>query len=393
MDSDAGGDDMAIFRFMGGDYAWLAHFRNRMAGFVKIEGRLGPIMSASLHLFGRQLMESPSYHNPVSATVDGLLGLFRRHPPIGQLMPEDRLDGLTCLVTGANSGLGLGTARALAKRGARLILACRSGIPQTAEMLKRETGNQQIEMVALDLSDFAAIDRCCAELREKGVRLDRVILNAGIVPPKPLRTAQGYEMMFGVHFLGNMRFILGLLRDGTIPNGVYANNRVAGQRPRIVFVSSESHRSGLPIDMATLGQFVPYTTMGSIAHYGHSKLVMNAFARELARRLSPGGTIQVAVHYLCPGPVNSNIARGAPAWIKPLLGSVMSMLFVSPDKACAPVVYLTAARAIEDRTDIYLHLMSEKLPAAQACDPLLARQVWDAGLRMLQMDQNFQPIN
>ncbi len=338
-------------------------------------------------------MTSTSYSNPVTATLTGIADLFRRRAPIGVLPPEDRLDGLTCLITGANSGLGLGTARALAKRGARLILACRSGIPQTAELLQRETGNAQITMVKLDLADSAAIDRCCAELRAQGVRLDRVILNAGVVPPKPVRTAQGFEMMFGVHFLGNMRFVLGLLRDGTIPNDVYAHNRVAGQRPRIVFVSSESHRSGLPIDMATLGRFAEYKTMGSIAQYGHSKLVLTSFVRELARRLSPGGDIQVAVHALCPGPVDSNIARDAPAWVKPLLNCVTALLFASPDKASEPSVYLTAARAIEDRTDIYLHLMSEKLPAAQACDPQLAQQVWDAGLRMLQWDHHFQPVN
>ena len=86
-------------------------------------------------------MTSPSYSNPVTATLAGLRDLFRQRTPIGELTPQDRLDGMTCLITGANSGLGLGTARALAKRGARLILACRSGIPQTAELLKRETGN------------------------------------------------------------------------------------------------------------------------------------------------------------------------------------------------------------------------------------------------------------
>lgn len=328
-------------------------------------------------------MSQTTYSNPLTATLTGLRDMFRHRPPIGTLTPEDRLDGLTCLITGANSGLGLGTARALALRGARLILACRSGIPQTAELLKRETGNQAIEMVKLDLADYAAIDRCCAELRERGVRLDRVILNAGIVPPKAVRTAQGFEMMFGVHFLGNMRFVLNLLRDGTIPNSVFADDRVAGQRPRIVFVSSETHRTGRPIDLATLGEFVEYTTMGSMAQYGHSKLALTAFALELASRLAPGGDVQVAVHALCPGPVDSNIARGAPAWVKPLLEPVKRLMFASPDKASEPSVYLTTARAIEGRTGIYLHLMSEKAPAAQAMDPAIRKGVWEAGLRFM----------
>lgn len=341
-------------------------------------------------------MTSTQTSNPLTATIAGLRDLLHPRAPIGQLTAQDRLDGMTCLITGANSGLGLGTARLLAGLGARLILACRSGIPQTAELLKRETGNPNIEMVRLDLADFAAIDRCCAELREKGVRLDRVILNAGVVPPQAMRTAQGYEMMFGVHFLGNMRFVLGLLRDGTIPNRVFADAgapagtgagaRTGARIPRIVCVGSELHRSAAPIDMATLGQFVEYGTMGSMKQYGHSKLAMMLFCRELMQRLQPDGEVRVAVHYLCPGPVDSNIARGTPAVFKPLLNVVKRMLFAAPEKAAEPAVYLTAAQAIEGRTDIYLHLMSRKEPAEPTGDAALRQQVWDAGLRMLQMD-------
>ncbi|SMB21949.1 putative Retinol dehydrogenase 13 [Sterolibacterium denitrificans] len=324
--------------------------------------------------------------NPLTATFAGLRDLLRPRAPIGTLSPQDRLDGMTCLITGANSGLGLGTARILAGLGARLILACRSGIPETAELLKRETGNPHIEMVRLDLADFAAIDRCCAELRDRGVKLDRVILNAGVVPPKAIRTAQGFEMMFGVHFLGNMRFVLGLLRDGTIPNEVFADAGAPGGIPRIVCVGSELHRSAPPLDLATLGQFVEYGTMGSMQQYGHSKLAMLMFCRELMQRLQPDGRIQVAVHYLCPGPVDSNIARGTPAVFKPLLNVVKRLLFASPEKAAEPVVYLTAAQAIEGRTDIYLHLMSRKAPAEPTDDAALRRQVWNAGLRMLEME-------
>lgn len=326
--------------------------------------------------------------NPLMATLAGLRDLFQSRTPIGQLSPQDRLDGMTCLITGANSGLGLGTARILARLGARLILACRNGIPETAELLKRETGNPHIEMVRLDLSDFAAIDGCCAGLREKGIKLDRLILNAGVVPPKAIRTAQGYEMMFGVHFLGNMRFVLGLLRDGTIPNSVFADTHPNSpgkpdNMPRIISVGSELHRSATPIDMATLGHFVEYDTMGSMKQYGHSKLAMMMFCRELMQRLQPDGQPQVAVHYLCPGPVDSNISRGTPALLKPLLNVVQRLLFASPEKAAKPVVYLTAAQAIEGRSDIYLHLMSEKTLAEPTRDAALRRQVWDAGLRML----------
>lgn len=324
------------------------------------------------------MSDSGSYRNPVLATANGIIDLFRRKTPIGELHDDERLDGQTCLITGANSGLGMATAIQLAERGARVIMACRSGIPEAGQAVARASGNPQIEMVALDLADITAIHSCCDELKDRGVKLDRVILNAGLVPKTAARSAQGFELMFGVHVIGNMQLIDRLLHDGTIPNRSVANN-IDGRRPRIIFVASEAHRSGTPIDLDTLGDFVEYSPMGSIAQYGHTKLVLLAYVQELARRLRDEQGIDVAVHALCPGPINSNIAREAPALVKPLLGLVMGALFASPAKASAPVMFLTASRAIEDQTGLYLHLMVQKEPAPQALDPAIGAAVWDRG--------------
>lgn len=321
--------------------------------------------------------QSARYDNPVAATINGIADAFRRQEPIGTLIPQDRLDGKTCLVTGANSGLGWATAMDLARRGAHIIMACRSGLPEAGEELARLT-HGDIEMIRLDLADPDSIGACCGSLHERGVVLDRVVLNAGIVPRTPQQTRQGFEMMFGVHFIGNVLLLKQLLADGVIPNKTFASepNGRAANLPRIVFVSSESHRSGTPIDFATLGQPVHYTIKGSIAQYGHSKLVMTAWLMELARRLRDEDDIDVSVHCVCPGPVNSNIARDAPSWARPLLDMVMGLFFASPTKACEPVVYLTAASAIEGRTGLYLHLMAAKQPAPQANDPELGQQLW-----------------
>lgn len=325
--------------------------------------------------------QTGSYSNPVLATFNGIVDLFRRKQPIGEISDSDRLDGKTCLVTGANSGLGLASSIELAKRGAHVVMACRSGIPDAAEQVKRASGSDAVEMVHLDLADLPAIHRCCDELRARGLTLDRVILNAGLVPQRASRTQQGFEMMFGVHFLGNMQFVLRLLSDGTVPNRSFAAEPVDndGHPPRIIFVSSESHRSGTPIDPDKLGEFVDYSPMGSIAQYGHSKLVMTCMARELARRLQDDAGIDVAVHALCPGPINSNIAREAPALFKPVLGLVMGALFSSPEKAARPVIYLACTPDIEQQSNLYLHLMVSKDPAPQATDPALGRLVWDRG--------------
>ena len=80
------------------------------------------------------------YNNPVSATLTGISDLFRKHEPAGELKPSDRLDGKTVLVDGASSGLGFAVAVDMAKRGASLIMACRSGIPEKGELVKMFDG-------------------------------------------------------------------------------------------------------------------------------------------------------------------------------------------------------------------------------------------------------------
>ena len=322
--------------------------------------------------------DTGDYNNPVSATLNGIADLFRKKERIGTLRDDERLDGKTCLVTGANSGLGKATAIELAKRGAHVIMACRSGMPEAGEDVKRASGSDAVEMIYLNLADLNVVNAFCDELKEKGIVLDRLVLNAGVVPQKPLKTAQGYDMMFGVHFVANMLMIKRLLADGVLPNNSFASNPNGREsdKPRIVFVSSETHRSGTPIDFDTLGEPVEYSAMGSIAQYGHSKLVMTAWLQALARRLQSDSGVDVSVHCLCPGPINSNIARDAPSFFKPVLGVVMGVLFASPEKASEPVVYLSTAESLEGQTAVYLHLMTQKPAAAQALDTEISEELW-----------------
>lgn len=329
--------------------------------------------------------DSSDYNNPVSATLNGIVDLFRKKERIGTLGDDERLDGKTCLVTGANSGLGKATAIELARRGAHVIMACRSGFPEAGEAVKCASGSDSVEMMRLDLSDLEVVNSFCDELKERGVVVDRLILNAGVVPQKPLRTAQGFDMMFGVHFVANMQLIKRLLADGVLPNNRFATepNGRSTDKPRIVFVSSETHRSGTPIDFDSLGEPVNYSAMGSIAQYGHSKLVMTAWLQELARQLKTEEGVDVSVHCLCPGPINSNIARDAPSFFKPVLSVIMGILFASPEKACEPVVYLSAAQALEGETAVYLHLMTRKPAAAQALDPVVGQRLWERAERFL----------
>ena len=123
--------------------------------------------------------------------------------------------------------------------------------------------------------------------------------------------------MFAVHFLANRILIDRLLTDGMIQPTTRPE-----ERPRIVVVASEAHRSAGPIDFKHFGAFTDNgLNRDGLKYYAASKLRLCTFAQELSRRLNADGEMQVAVNSLCPGPVNSNIAREAPAFLKPLLST------------------------------------------------------------------------
>ena len=289
-----------------------------------------------------------------------------------------RIDGKTCLVTGANSGLGKAVAIDLAKRGGRVLMACRSGHPEAGEEVKRHSGSENVEMLKVDLADLESVHALCDGLRRDIVRLDIVVLNAGVMPRTAQRSAQGYELMFAVHFLANRLLIDRLLADGTIRPGPRS-----GEIPRIVFVVSEQHRSAGPIDFDRFGAFSDYGLTDGLKHYGSSKLHLCTFAQELSRRLKPDGEVRVAVTSLCPGPVNSNLAREAPTLLKPLLYPVMRFFFAAPEKAAAPVTYACCAEEMGRRSGAYLHLMQEKHPSALAMDEAAGTRLWEASGALL----------
>ena len=304
-----------------------------------------------------------------------------RRPRVSEVdpVPDDvRIEDRTCLVTGANSGLGKAAAVELARRGGSVILACRPGHDGTSDEIRRLSGSASVEMMEVDLADLESVHRLCDRMEARRIRLDIALMNAGLMPPRARKSAQGYEMMFAVHFLASRVMIERWLQDGVIRPSARP-----GETPRIVFVSSEAHRSSHTIDFDRLGAFTDYRMKESLKHYGISKRIQCTYASELSRRLNPGGRVEVAVHALCPGGIASNISRDAPALLKPLLDPLMRRFLQSPEEAVAPAIYLCCAEAAGSATGMYLHLMQRKSVLPAAADPENGARLWEASERLV----------
>ena len=316
------------------------------------------------------------YHSVGHAIITAIRNTLRATPALNPVPAEVRIDGSVCLVTGANRGLGKAVAVDLARRGGRVIMACRSGHPEAGDVVRRASGSDAVEVLEVDLSDLRSVHRLCDELRDRNVGIDIAVLNAGLAALQARRTPQGFETMFAVHFLANR-----VLVDRWLQDGLLRPSSVSGNTPRLIFVSSEAHRSSEPINFETFGAYKDFRGAGNgLQQYCSSKLHMCIYAKELSRRLNPAGeeAVEVAVHTVCPGAVATGIAREAPALLKPLVLPVMKLLFQSPQKASAPVTYLCCSEEAGARTGMYLHMMVEKQMSALAVDEANGAKLWEA---------------
>lgn len=313
--------------------------------------------------------QQKKYNNPFAATYKGISDLFKEQVRVGELSPDERLDGKRVLITGSSSGLGLATATQLAKLGAEVIMAVRSGIPQKGMEVKQKSDSDKVHMLHVDLSDFDSIKKLAEEVKTTYGKIDILICNAAVVSKKARKTKHGLEEMFSVNYLAKFVLVNLLLKEDCF-------NTEGNELPRIIFVSSESHRNPDGFEWDTFGEFQDYGMGKSVERYGYYKLLMTTFAQELSRRLNPNQHTEYSVFALCPGPVNSNIAREAPAVFQPLLKVVFGIFFRSPEKASEPVVYLTASKDVEGKATDYLFLMSRKDVDEKAIDIENGKRLW-----------------
>jgi NAD(P)-dependent dehydrogenase (short-subunit alcohol dehydrogenase family) len=223
--------------------------------------------------------------------------------------------GRTVLVTGANSGLGLRSAEALARHGAAVLLGCRNA--ERAEAAREQvaavaTGPDPV-VVSLDLADLASVRKAAAEVDGTVERLDVLMNNAGVMALPLSRTADGFEMQFGTNHLGHFA-LTGLLLPALL----------RAERPRVVTTSSRAHVAGRNTWDDPNDERSRYSRWGA---YGRSKLANLLFMRELGRRAQAAGTdlLSVAAH---PGYASTHLLgpstelRGG--WLLPRLAGAVA---------------------------------------------------------------------
>ena len=310
------------------------------------------------------------YKNPVIAIFTGISDLFKR--PANELSLEGlpSLEGKKVMITGASSGLGFATSVEMASRGAHVIMAMRSGIPAKGEKVKSLSGSTRVDMIPMDLSDLESLAGFAKEVKQRFGPMDIVVCNAAMVANRSRAVKQELDEMFVVNYFA--KFLLAK----RIMDGSFLNHKGA-DLPRIIFVASESHRNPSVFEWDKFGLYESYGIKQSVAMYGYYKLLLLTMASELSRRINPDGKVQCSVFALCPGPVNSNIAREAPRIFQPLLKLVFGIFFRSPKKACRPVIYMAASRELEGKTGNYMFLMQEKAMDDKAKDPENGKQLWE----------------
>jgi len=269
---------------------------------------------------------------------------------------DEDLGDRTFLITGANTGIGKETARALARRGARVHIACRSQDAGRAAIdeIAADTGNHDLALLPLDLGDLGSVRRCAEEFLATGEPLHGLINNAGVAGSRGTTTS-GFERMFGTNHVGPF-LLTNLLLD-----------RLTSSAPaRIINVASIAHYDAPGIDWDLVRR--PTRTITGMREYSVSKLANVLHAQELARRLDGTGVTTYALH---PGVIASDIWRRVPWPVRPLMTRRMD----SPEHGARTPLYCATSDQVAFESGQYYDDCCRKEPAAAATSELGA-ELW-----------------
>jgi NAD(P)-dependent dehydrogenase (short-subunit alcohol dehydrogenase family) len=238
--------------------------------------------------------------------------------------------GRLAIVTGSNTGLGYDTARVLAARGAKVVMAVRDTAKgeSAAARIRGLTPDADVTVHKLDLGSLAAVKQSAAEMAAAFPRIDLLINNAGVMYPPKSTTADGFELQFGTNHLGHFAL-----------TGILLPNLLEVEGSRVVVVASIAHNIRAKIDFADLQW--ERRKYDRVAAYGQSKLANLMFAYDLQRRLAASAkttgtkTMAVAAH---PGVAATELTRHLPGANLPGVNWLSGKLLNSAEMGALPTL-------------------------------------------------------
>lgn len=274
------------------------------------------------------------------------------------------MEGQVVIVTGANSGIGKETARALAARGARVVITARDadkGEAARADIVE-SAGHDRVDVLLADFGRLADVRRLAGEVLERYPRVDVLVNNAGAILDQRQTTADGHEATFQVNHLAPY-LLTRLLLD----------RLVASAPARVINVSSGAHAAGGPLDFDDLMSAKSYL---GFRVYARSKLANILFTKELAKRYGDRGVTSFAVH---PGVVATGFGRdGDTGGVFALGVKLFAPFFLSPAKGARTSIHCASAQGLEVHNGRYF---ARSRPARtllkQANDPAAAERLWE----------------
>lgn len=269
------------------------------------------------------------------------------------------VEGITCVVTGATSGIGRVTALELARMGARVVLVSRTRERgrQTLMEICRDTGRTQVDLLVADLSSREDVRRLAGELTVRYPQIDVLVNNAGAIFTRRQESADGVEMTLALNHLGY--FHLTTLLLDTLRRSAPC---------RIINVASEAHR-GARLDLDDLQLARRYSGWRA---YANSKLCNLLFTYELARRVEGTG---IAVHAVHPGTIASGFGRNTPGFFRSLV-RLGSPFMGSPEKGARTVIHLATAPDVADAPAAYWISDRIRRSSAASRNPETAARLW-----------------
>ncbi|MBR4345208.1 MAG: SDR family NAD(P)-dependent oxidoreductase [Lachnospiraceae bacterium] len=267
------------------------------------------------------------------------------------------MQGKTAIVTGANSGMGMATVKALSDMGITVVMLCRSeerGRKAYDQLMKNK--ERKLDLMLCDLGNLASIRDFVSLVKEKYEKIDILVNNAGFISLDRQETKDGFERQFGVNHIGHFMLTTGLLD-------------IMGKGSKIVNVASGAHKTGkIHFDDINL-----HKGFNVIKAYSQSKLANVLFTRELSRRLADKG---ITVNCCHPGAVATNIGIDRDTGFGKKVTGVLKPVFQTPEQGAATAIYLATSDEVSNITGGYFYKCKPVKSSKQSKSRKLAAKLY-----------------